>query len=151
MPPWSSTARQSSHPEVVKAHLRTFRIEAHIGIKDFCAANGLKFERGKLYYELVKPVLVQGTKKIILADRATMTKFSTGRWVREQLGLPTTDRDAKLNAFHWGAYRVFIQSTSNNRKLLPGQMILYEVDAPKVPTVNILSVWDRLAGDDDLI
>ena len=137
-------------PEVVKGHFKILKVIRDTSIKDFCVANKLRFERGKGYYELVKPVLVQGTKRIILLDRTT-GKLYTGAWAREMLGLPTHDRDVKLNAVHLTRYRVFIQSTSNNRVLLSGQGFLYQVPAPaasEVKPVDVLTVWDRLAGDD---
>lgn len=142
-----------AQPEVVRGHFRRFSVSRTMNVKDFCALNKLFFERGKLYYELVKPVLVQGTKTIILMDRTT-GKLYTGRWAREMLGLPTYDRDVKLNAVHLSRYHVFIQSTSNNRKLLAGQQVLFAVPAPAVSEPAqpaVLTVWDRLASGDDLL
>jgi hypothetical protein len=143
----------STQPEVVKGHYRHFDVARDTGVRDFCTTNKLYFEKGKLYYELVKPVLVQGTKRIILQDRST-GKLYTGRWAREVLGLPTYDRDVKLSAIHLSRYRVFIQSTSVNRKLVAGQGILYQVPAPvasEAAVQIVLTVWDRLASDTDLI
>lgn len=95
-------------------------------IRDFVEDHGIKFQVGRGFYELTKRVLVQHHKEIILQDRVT-GDFFTGDDARSRVGLPF-GRDAKLSPAYDPKYRVFIQSTSWNRKLLRGTKFLYEVD-----------------------
>ncbi len=95
-------------------------------IKDFCTDQGVEFKQGRGFYELTKPVVVQGTKEIVLMSRTSGDLF-TGTRARELLGLPLHDEDVKLRPTHLEDWIPFIQSTSNNRKLIGGTRLLYEV------------------------
>lgn len=95
-------------------------------IMEFVEDNGLTFKKGRGFYELTKAVKVQSYKEIILQDRKT-GDFFTGDAARDLLGLPH-GTDAKLSGEGLDKYRVFIQSTSVNRKLLGDTSFLYEVD-----------------------
>jgi hypothetical protein len=59
-------------------------------------------------------------------DRKTGDMFS-GRKAREMIGLPE-GTDARLSPTALAQYRVFVQSTSANRKLVGGTGFLYEVE-----------------------
>jgi hypothetical protein len=87
--------------------------------------NGLRFKVGRGFYEFTKRVKVQGYKEVIVQDRATGEMW-TGDDARTLAGLPI-GRDAKLPPDPTNTWRVFIQSTSANRKLLGGTKFLYEV------------------------
>ncbi len=107
-------------------------------IRDFIEDQGIDFEKGRAFYELVrhgkKRYKVQQYKEIILMDSLSGDFFS-GSEVREMLGLlPQCEIVGKnrgevenLSPKGLNEYRVFIQSTSYTRKLIPGTNLLYEV------------------------
>jgi hypothetical protein len=103
-------------------------------ISGFVRSQGVTFKKGRGFYELTKPVKVQGYKEIVLMDKATGDIFN-GDEVRTILGLPpqadrkAADReDVNLRPVDLDDWRVFIQSTSDNRKLVANTRLLYEVD-----------------------
>lgn len=97
-------------------------------IDEFVKDQGLDFKVGRGFYELTKPVLVQGTKEVILRSKRT-GDFYSGDKARQIVGLPerAADIDTKLQPVAMDDYTVFIQSTSNNRKLIKKTKFLYEV------------------------
>lgn len=96
-------------------------------IKVLVEANGLIFKTGRGFYEFTKKETVQAKKQVVILDKETGDMYE-GAAAREVLGLPegvmvdikpTYDRDR---------YTVFVQSTSNNRKLIGGTKFLYEAE-----------------------
>lgn len=69
---------------------------------------------------------MQGYKEIVLMHRATGDLFA-GEAARDMLGLPH-GVTARIRPAHLDEYRVFVQSTSANRKLLGNTCFLYEVE-----------------------
>lgn len=93
-----------------------------LAIKTFVQNNGARFQIGKGFYELTKREEVQERKEVVLMDN-NGAMFS-GEKARELIGLPYGERG---NVYpQSGKYTVFIQSTSNNRKLIGGTRFLYE-------------------------
>lgn len=95
-------------------------------IKDFVVRNGLLFKTGRGFYEFTKTETIQGYKEVVLMDRASGDLYE-GKVAREMIGLSTT-AVARLKPAALGKYRVFVQSTSANRRLVGGTKFLYEVD-----------------------
>lgn len=101
-------------------------VEEDSPIMDFVRENDLHFKTGRGFYELTKPVKVQSYKEVVIQDKSTGEMFS-GEKAREILGIPVGST-AKVRPVSLEKYRGFIQSTSNNRKLLGGTKFLYELD-----------------------
>lgn len=76
---------------------------------------------GEAYYELTKKETIQPQKNVALYDRKNHSVF-TGRTARNLLGLP--GYDVKVDPVNVSEYAIFVQSTSVNRKLLPGTRVL---------------------------
>lgn len=119
---------------VAEGRFQMMPVAAEVVIKPFVEAAGVRFKAGRGFYELTKAESVALTKEVVLERRAT-GEFFTGEAVRALLKLnpsrPTT-RISPTAAAHrdiFAEYRIFVQSTSYNRKLVPGTMFLYEVDA----------------------
>jgi len=129
---------------VPPGRFQVLTVDRDTPIKDFCTAQGLTFRTGRGFYELTKTVTVQGTKEIVLMDRASGDLF-TGSRARELLGLPLHDEDVKLRPTHLEQFVPYIQSTSNNRKLIGSTRFLYEVedwDREEGPA----TLWDRISA-----
>lgn len=94
-------------------------------IKSFVESTGADFKIGKGFYELSKVEVVQENKEVILVDRYG-TMF-TGKQAREMIGVPIGKRGKVYKSSIPDGYKVFIQSTSNNRKLVANTEFLYEV------------------------
>lgn len=106
------------------SRFQVFVVDRITPIKQFVTDMDIKFRIGRGFYELTKPSLIQEKKEVIVEDRITGQKY-TGNEAREILGIPSGTRGtARPSSSKW---KIFIQSTSVNRKLLPGTSFLYEV------------------------
>jgi len=79
----------------------------------------LVFKTGVNYYELIKRETIQENKDLLIYDPSTGAvygKGNSGEDIRRALGLPTTGA-IKVHPV-MGKYRIFVQSNSNNRKML---------------------------------
>jgi hypothetical protein len=90
-------------------------------IKDYSEAMFGGFIQGTVYYELTKPEKIQANKKIVIKDKKNGHMYA-GAEARQLLNLP--DYEVKVTPGNLGDYVVFIQSTSLNRKLVPGTYVL---------------------------
>ncbi|HMU39680.1 MAG TPA: VWA domain-containing protein [Pseudomonadota bacterium] len=103
-------------------------VDRDCSIRDFVTENGLAFKKGRGFYEFTKTETIQGYKEVILSDRKSGDMFA-GAAARELLGLPAEgEGTARIKPTSLDKYRVFVQSTSVNRKLIGGTKFLYEVD-----------------------
>lgn len=123
---------------VVPGRFQKMIVDKNTAIKEFVESNGITFKKGRGFYELSKAETVQQYKEVIMQDRETGEMF-TGAQVRKRLGLqPQSEKGGVKERLHKAdaeKFRVFVQSTSINRKLIAGTTFLYEVDdiddAPK--------------------
>lgn len=124
---------------VMPGRFQIMTVNENCDIKGFVTKNGIEFKKGRGFYELSKAETVQQYKEVIMQDRETGEMF-TGSQVREKLGLqPQTESGGaheRLHAADAKEFRVFVQSTSVNRKLIAGTTFLYEIsDIDDVGTV----------------
>lgn len=78
------------------------------------------YRRGEGYYQLVKRETIQPQKEVAIMGSKGLF---IGAAARELLGLPAND-DVRVSPGDNSEYDVYVQSTSNNRKLVPGQKLL---------------------------
>ena len=111
------------------ARFQILDVEKDVPIRDFVNEHGLKFAKGKGFYQFTKSVVVQPYKEIILVDSETSAMFA-GSNARTMIGLPpvNTGGNVKIKPTTLPGFTCFIQSTSVNRKLLHGTKFLYEVE-----------------------
>lgn len=116
---------------VVPGRFQVMHVDENCDIKGFVTKNGITFKKGRGFYELSKAETVQQYKEVIMQDLETGEMFN-GSQVREKLGLqPQSEKggvNERLRAAAAKDFRVFVQSTSVNRKLIKGTTFLYEVD-----------------------
>ena len=116
---------------VAPGRFQVLEVDKDTAIKEFVETFGAKFKKGRGFYELSKNEKVQQYKELILQEKETGQMF-TGEQVRKLLGLSDKTEagglteNVKFN--NLDNYRVFIQSTSVNRKLIAGTNFLYEVE-----------------------
>lgn len=117
----TENSKHAVHP----SRFQILEVDSDIPIKDFVKANGLTFKTGRGFYEFTKLVKIQDYKEVVIQDKKTGEMFN-GDKAREILGIPI-GLTSKVKPEKLTQYRGFIQSTSNNRKLLSGTKFLYEV------------------------
>lgn len=115
---------------VAASRFQMLTVDKDTDIKDFVEANvrgGFRVGRG--FYEFTKSVEVQPGKEVILQEKKTGDMFS-GSEARTILGLKgygtETINPRDVPCLRDGTYVAFIQSTSNNRRLIGGTRFLYE-------------------------
>lgn len=91
-------------------------------IRPFVQNLGRVFIKGTVYYQLSKTETVQNHKDIIIFDKES-GKYYSGDNARSLLSLPLYV-DIKLKPGMSNKYDIFVQSTSVNRKLIPGTRLL---------------------------
>lgn len=118
---------------VPAGRFQVISVDSADSIKGFVEKNGITYKVGKAFYELTKTEEVQQYKEIILQDKISGDMYY-GDDARKHLGLkPQCERKGdyaheKLIPVKDDEYRVFVQSTSVNRKLVAGTNLLYEVE-----------------------
>lgn len=110
---------------VSPGRFQSFKLESDSPIKQFVESMDITFKKGRGFYELTKPSVIQEKKEVVIEDRDSGDMF-TGEEARNLLGIPYGTR-GKVNAGRSSKYNFFIQSTSVNRKLLKGTKFMYEV------------------------
>lgn len=100
---------------------RIVPVPAEAYIREFVEGCGLRYELGKAFYELTKPETIQPRKDVAIVEKRT-DKVYVGREAREIVGLP--DMEVRVKPDRNPDYTIFIQSTSVNRKLMPGTKLL---------------------------
>lgn len=115
---------------VMPGRFQIMKVDENCDIKGFVTKNGIEFKKGRGFYELSKAETVQQYKEVIMMDKETGEMFN-GAQVRKELGLqPQSEKGGVNERLHKDAakkFRVFVQSTSVNRKLIAGTTFLYEI------------------------
>lgn len=110
------------------AKYQVMNVDEDIAIKNYVQKNGLTFKTGKGFYEFTKPEIISWSKDIVLMKRDTGDLFE-GDGARQIIGLNNNSpSNKKHKPTDLPDYRVFIQSTSHNRKLIKGTGFLYEAE-----------------------
>lgn len=92
-------------------------------IKDFVEEKtGRPYVTGSAYYELMKTEKIQPQKSVLVRDKKSGVVY-TGQHARDLLGLPA-NQEMRVKPDVNPKYRVFVQSTSLNRKLVAGTKLL---------------------------
>lgn len=90
-------------------------------IREWVQGKGEVFLFGKCFYQLTKTEEIQEQKNVAIREKAT-NKVFVGADARGLIGLP--QMTVKVKPKDNPEYDVFIQSTSVNRKLVPGTQLL---------------------------
>lgn len=108
--------------------LAGFRIE-HVKdpavIKPFIEGLGLPFITGRYYFPLIKRERISDAKEVVIRHKIS-GKIYGGPQARVLVGLPDSG-EVSVKPQPNPEYDVFVQSTSNNRNLIPGHDLLIKV------------------------
>jgi uncharacterized protein YegL len=96
-----------------------------IVIKAFCEKKFGTFPKGKIYYELTESEKVQDYKKVVIQDKATGNFYAGEKQAMGLLGIPNFTGTVRIKPGNLGEFKMFVQSTSYNRKLNPGTAVVY--------------------------
>lgn len=91
-------------------------------VRSWVLSKGEVFTIGKVFYQLTKSELVQPQKAVVVREKSS-GKVYAGDGTRDMLGLPPGDT-IRVRPQTNDKYDVFVQSTSTNRKLVPGTEVL---------------------------
>ena len=94
-------------------------------INKFCQKEFGSFEKGKYFYQLSESEKVQSYKKVLIQDSATGAYYQGWDAAKKLLGIPDFNGTVRIKPGNLGAFKVFIQSTSTNRKLVAGTTVVY--------------------------
>lgn len=107
---------------VPKNGYSTFVVQAPEAIKPFVEYQTRQpYQIGKAYYQFTKPETIQPSKQICVRDRNSGDVY-TGTQARQILGLPLSE--VRVSPADHPDFDLYIQSTSVNRKLVPGTEVL---------------------------
>jgi hypothetical protein len=107
-------------------------------VRPFVTMHGMPFVIGGVYYQLTKSEEVQPQKQLLVRDQSTGRIFG-GPQARTLLGLPTDGSKAKVTPAMMMRYQVFVQSTSVNRKLVGGTVVLVD----RLKATDDKPTWDH--------
>lgn len=93
-------------------------------IAKFCQKKFGSFPKGHIYYQLTESEKVQDYKKLIVQDTTTGA-FYTGNKAKSLLGVPNFQGTVRIKPGALGEFKIFVQSTSVNRKLNPNTAVVY--------------------------
>jgi hypothetical protein len=96
-------------------------VSKKIPIKTFVESWKMEYRLGSAYFQLTKPVKVQGHKQVCVQEKRT-AKVYGGSAARKLLGLP--DHEVEVGPASHPDFDLFVQSTSPNRSLVPGTKLL---------------------------
>jgi hypothetical protein len=107
----------------ISNQIAVLKVPAESDIQTFVEGQGIAFSKGNGFYQLTKDEKVQAGKQIMLMEKGKKTIYG-GQEARDLLGLPD-NQNVKVRPGNHGNWDIFIQSTSNNRKLVRGTTLLY--------------------------
>lgn len=120
----------ADHGHLVPVNPSRFQIldvDERCDIRTFVEKNDLSFKAGRGFYEFTKPEKISDKKEVVLVDKVSGDMF-TGPEACAMIGAGGASRIKPASFEKW---RVFVQSTSYNRVLMPDTGFLYEVDTDR--------------------
>lgn len=115
------TVKDAKLKALTKGTFELLEVNEEAPIRDWVIRHGHEYRLGIAFYQLTKTESIQPQKNIVVRNKNT-GRFYTGSSARDLLGLPQMEVRVKPN-FN-PEFDVFVQSTSVNRKLIPGTKLL---------------------------
>ncbi|XP_067027065.1 uncharacterized protein [Acropora muricata] len=109
------------------SRFQILEVDERCDIRTFVENNHLSFKTGRGFYEFTKPEKISDKKEVVLVDKTSGDMF-TGPEANAMIGAGGAN---KIKPTSFDKWRVFVQSTSYNRVLMPDTGFLYEVDSDR--------------------
>ena len=122
-----SYKNKKSRLSFVLCFLQILDVDERCDIRTFVEKNDLIFKTGRGFYEFTKAEKVSDKKEVVLVDKVSGDMF-TGPEACAMIGAGGAGKIKPASLEKW---RVFVQSTSYNRVLMPDAGFLYEVDTER--------------------
>lgn len=119
----STTIKQANLKPLPRDSYMLVPVPKDTDIKSFTEDCGRSYRVGNGFYELMKTETIQPNKKIAVVERGPKAQVYVGADARSLIGLP--DMIVRVKPDYNPDYAVFVQSTSNNRKLIAHTRYLY--------------------------
>lgn len=102
---------------------KEYKVEKECNVTEFYEEKTKRiYSKGDVYYLLTKKETVQAKKDIVLNKKGEKTIYG-GETVRDIIGIPK-GQDGTVSPLNLSYYNVYIESTSDNRKLVRGSTAL---------------------------
>ena len=111
----------------VRLKFKTIKVDREAPIKPFVEEHGQQYVIGNAFYELTKTEQIQPNKEVLLRARDGKKVYG-GEEARKILGLVSSGT-IKVTPGNHQNFKIFVQSTSTNRKLVRGTELLYRLRA----------------------
>jgi hypothetical protein len=108
----------------VTQNYKSWQVPAECRLDAMIQSKGLVFIKGHSFYQLTKKETVQPNKDIILREKGKKTLWQGD--ARSVLGMPK-GVDLRVDPGNHGNWDIFVQSNSDNRKLVRGTTLLYRL------------------------
>jgi hypothetical protein len=118
----AKTIRDAGLTPLRKGAYGVFDVTKDASIRDFVESLGMNYVTGRAYYEHSKAETIQPQKVLAFQSKVDGRVF-TGPEARKMVDLP--DMYVKVGPNHNPDYRIYVQSTSTNRRLKAGTKLLY--------------------------
>lgn len=134
------TATDFAKLKDLSSSFKLYEVKQEAPIKEFIEGmSGGTYVIGSAYYQLVKKEKIQHYKGILLRDRMTKRVYG-GLEARKLIGLPH-GQEATVEPGNHAQFDIFGESTSVNRKLPRGSLLLHDFRQ----TVDKQPTWDHTA------
>lgn len=117
----ASNISKSALSELRSTEFKIFPVNREFPIKDYVQSWTGEYRVGSAYYQPTKPVTIQDYKNVLVQDVKNGRVYE-GKNLRQLLGLP--DSTVTVTPGSHPDWRIFVQSTSVNRKLYPNTFVL---------------------------
>ena len=105
-------------------NMKTLQVDKETEIRDFVEAKLGAYVPGSAFYQLTKDEKkVQDYKQLLVMEKGKKAVYG-GEDARSVLGIP--DGTLRIKPGNHGNFDIFVQSTSNNRKLVRGSKLLVD-------------------------
>jgi uncharacterized protein YegL len=110
--------------KISSSTFKVWKITKEIPIKEFVELQGFQYTISNAFYEITKKETIQEHKHLYLMEKNKKTLYGNTTRIKQMLGLPMNET-IKIDPYNHANYRLFVQSTSVNRKLVRGSYLLY--------------------------
>jgi hypothetical protein len=108
----------------VSGRFKRWTVDREVDITAFVESKGVKFVVGAGYYQFTKKELLRNGRTLLIREKNTNRVFG-GKDARTILGIP--DGEVQVTPGNHANFDLFMQSTSNNRKLVRGTEFYYDL------------------------